>query len=311
MGHLKLPAGKKIAVNMGVDFDAQSLWLGAFNMPSPAYMARGEFGAEVGVPRLLELFAKYDIKTTFFTPGHTIDTWPDVCKRIQAEGHEMGHHGYYHENPTKIEAATERRLIELALDTFDRQLGMRPVGYRSPYWDYSEATLDLVEEFGFLYDSSLMARDLEAYRPRRWQVNWERGSLKGKASNVLELPTSWYLDDFPPLAYVTGIQAGQQDTETAFRRWRDIFDYAYENVAGAWYGHAVHPQVIGQAHHIMMYERLLAHIKEHDGVWFATCDEIARCWVDDDNDRAAMNMEDIRGVEPAPYDSGFHTLTHA
>jgi peptidoglycan-N-acetylglucosamine deacetylase len=91
MGQLNLPQGKKIAVNLGVDFDAQSLWLGAFNMPTPAMMARGEFGAMVGVPRLLELYRKYDIKTTWFTPGHTIDTFPDVCKEIQARYRGAAH----------------------------------------------------------------------------------------------------------------------------------------------------------------------------------------------------------------------------
>ena len=306
MGRLRLPPGKKVAVNMGVDWDAQSLWLGAFNFPSPAYMARGEFGSEVGMPRLLELYDKFSIKTTFFTPGHTIDTWPDIAKEVLERGHEMAHHGYYHENPTKIERDTEERLIELALETFDRVLGMRPRGYRSPYWDYSDSTLGLVEKHGFEYDSSLMARDLVPYRPRRWQINWESASQKGKASKVLEIPTSWYLDDFPPLAYVTGIQPGQQDTETAFRRWKDIFDYAYERVEGACYSHAVHPQIIGQAHHIMMYERLLDYIASKDGAWFCTAVEICEAWEDDDEDRRLMEMEDLEyGYAGAPVGSGF------
>jgi peptidoglycan-N-acetylglucosamine deacetylase len=305
MGHLKLPEGKKVAVNLGVDFDAQSLWLGAFNMPSPAMMARGEFGAAVGMPRLLELFDRYNVKTTFFTPGHTIDTFTEICQEAKSKGHEFAHHGYYHENPTKIDSETERRLIELALETFDNQLGMRPVGYRSPYWDYSESTLDLVEEYGFIYDSSLMARDLVPYHPRRWKVQWEQASLAGKASKVLELPVNWYLDDFPPLAYVGGIQPGQQDTETIFRRWKDIFDYAYERVDNAWYGIAVHPQIIGQAHHIMYFERLVDYIASKDGAWFATCEEIANVWEDDDEDLRCMELEDLRGVEPAPVGSGW------
>jgi peptidoglycan-N-acetylglucosamine deacetylase len=305
MGQLKLPPGKKVAVSLGVDFDAQSLWLGAFNMPSPAMMARGEFGAAVGMPRLLELFDRYNVKTTFFTPGHTIDTFPEICQEAKSKGHEFAHHGYYHENPTKIDSETERRLIELALETFDKQLGMRPVGYRSPYWDYSESTLDLVEEYGFIYDSSLMARDLVPYHPRRWKVQWEQASVAGKASKVLELPVNWYLDDFPPLAYVGGIQPGQQDTETIFRRWKDIFDYAYERVDNAWYGIAVHPQIIGQAHHIMYFERLVDYIASKDGAWFATCEEIANVWEDDDEDRRLMELEDLRGVEPAPVGSGW------
>ena len=306
MGHIQMPPGKKIAVSLGVDFDAQSLWLGAFNMPSPAMMARGEFGAVVGAPRLLDVMAKYGIKTTWFTPGHTIDTFPDMCKRVQAEGHEIAHHGYYHENPTKIKRETEKRLAELAFESFERHLNMRPVGYRSPYWDYSDSTLDLVEEFGFIYDSSLMARDLVPYRPRRWQVRWEQGCVQGRASKVLEIPVNWYLDDFPPLAYVTGIQAGQADTAVTLQRWKDIFDYGYQYVENACFAMAVHPQIIGQAHHMMMFERLIQHIDGHDGVWYATCEEIARAWVDDDEDKRQMELEDVRGVEPAPPDSGFH-----
>lgn len=305
MGRLRLPEGKRIAVNLGVDFDAQSLWLGAFNMPTPAMMARGEFGAEVGVPRILELYRKYDVRSTFFTPGHTIDTFTDACKAIQAEGHEFGHHGYYHENPTKIERDTEKRLMELAFESFERQLGIRPRGYRSPYWDYSENTLDLVEEFGFEYDSSLMARDLVPYRPRRWQVKWESASVAGKASHVLEIPVNWYIDDFPVFAYVTGIQTGQQDTETFLRRWKDIFDYGYERVEGACFASAVHPQIIGQAHHILAYERLIEYMAGKEGTWFATCAEIADAWEDDDEDRRLMELEDVRGVEPAPVGSGW------
>lgn len=306
MGHIQLPPGKRIAVNLGVDFDAQSLWLGAFNNPSPAMMARGEFGAEVGVPRLLEVFKRAGIKTTWFTPGHTVDTFTDACKAIQADGHEFGHHGYYHENPTKIKRDTEKRLIELAFASYDKQLGIKPVGYRSPYWDYSENTLDLVEEFGFIYDSSLMGRDLVPYRPRRWQVNWEKANVAGKMANVVEIPVNWYLDDFPPLAYVGGIQPGQQDTDTIYRRWQDIFDYAYERVENGVYATAVHPQIIGQAHHMLFFEKLIAYISSKDGVWFATCEEIAKAWVDDDADRAGLTEPDVRGVEPAPADSGWH-----
>ena len=127
----------------------------------------------------------------------------------------------------------------------------------------------------------------------------------GRASKVVEIPTNWYLDDFPPLGYVTGVQAGQADTTTTFQRWKDIFDYGYENVDSPCYAMAFHPQIIGQAHHMMMLERLIQHITSKDGVWFATCEEIAAAWVDDDEDRRNMELDDVRGVEPAPADSGF------
>lgn len=118
MGTLRLPEGKRLAVNLGTDFDAQSIWLGAFNMPSPAMMARGEFGAEVGAPRLLDLYKRHNIKTTWFTPAHTVDTFPDTCARVRDAGHEFGCHGYYHENPTRIARDTEQRLMTMAIETW-------------------------------------------------------------------------------------------------------------------------------------------------------------------------------------------------
>jgi peptidoglycan/xylan/chitin deacetylase (PgdA/CDA1 family) len=305
MGTLRLPEGKKLAVNLGTDFDAQSIWLGAFNMPSPAMMARGEFGAKVGTPRLLDLYKRYNVKATWFTPGHTVDTFPDACARILDAGHEFGCHGYYHENPTRIARETEQRLMTMAIETYKRRLGLRPRGYRSPYWDYSDSTLDLIEQFGFDYDSSLMARDLVPYRPQRWEVHWESANVAGKASKVLEIPVSWYLDDFPALAYVGGVQRGLQDSNTIHDRFRDIFDYAYENVPNGCYAVTVHPQVIGQAHHIKWFERLIEYIRSFEGVWFATLGEICDCWVDDDEDLRLMQLPDHRGTDRPPPDSGW------
>lgn len=297
MGKLNLPAGKRIAVNLGIDFDAQSLWLGGFNRPSPSFMSRGQHGADVGMPRILKLF-KRENKSTFFIPAHPIDTFPEISKKALDDGHEIGHHGYFHENPTLIDRDYEKYLMELAFKSHEKVLGKRPVGYRSPYWDYSDNTLDLVEEAGFLYDSSLMGHDLLPYRPQRWQVNWEKPNVAGKASHVLEIPVSWFLDDFPALAY-TGNQEGMSDTDGVLRRWQDIFDYAYRE-EGHVYALTMHPQIIGQPHHMILLEKLIDHIKSHEDVWFASLEEIAQCWEDDDEDKRKMQLPDVRGVEPMP-----------
>ena len=114
-GKVKIPAGKKIAVNLGCDFDAQSLWI-CLNRTSPAYMSRGEFGPEVGMPRLMRLFDKYQVKSTFCIPGHTIDTWPELCREVAAAGHEIGHHGYAHENPQALKLQEEIKVMELGLE---------------------------------------------------------------------------------------------------------------------------------------------------------------------------------------------------
>jgi peptidoglycan/xylan/chitin deacetylase (PgdA/CDA1 family) len=305
MGKLNLPAGKKIAVNLGVDVDAQSLWLGGFNRPSPSFMSRGEFGAVVGMPRLLNLFKKYGVKTTFFTPGHTLETFPEVIKRALNEGHEIAHHGYYHENPTLINRDTEKRLQDLTLKVYKNILGIRPAGYRSPYWDYSDNTLDLIEEQGFLYDSSLMGRDFEIYRPQRWQVRWEKPNVAGPGSKVLEAPVSWFLDDFPPMAYTGAGQTGLQDTDAMFRRWSDEFLYCYEHVHNGFYGTAMHPQVIGQGHLMMFLERLIQFMMSFDGVWFASCEDICKCYVNDEEDKRIMALPEVRGVEKMPSDYGW------
>ncbi|MXP21779.1 polysaccharide deacetylase family protein [Gordonia sp. HNM0687] len=304
MGHLQLPPGKKIAVSLGTDFDAQCLWLGGFNRPTPSFMSRGEFGAKVGVPRLLDLYKQFDVRTTWFVPGHSVDTFTEECKAVADNGHEFGHHGYYHENPTMISADTERRLVDLAFDTFKNVLGVRPVGYRSPYWDYSESTLDILEDTGMIYDTSLMGRDYHPYHPQRWQINWEKANVAGRASRVLEIPVSWYLDDFPPLAY-TGTQAGMQDSRTILQRWKDIFDFGYQREENPVFATCVHPQIIGQPHHLMWYEELLGYIAGHEGVWFATLEEIAKAWVPDEEDQKLFELPDLRGVEPTPAESGW------
>ena len=301
MGQIVLPEGKRIAVNLGVDFDAQSLWMGAYNMVTPATMARGEFAAEVGVPRLLSMFAELGITTTFFIPGHTLDTFPAACAAIQDHGHELGHHGYYHEHPRGVSADTYRRLIELAFASFER-LDCRPIGYRA--WDPRPDTLDVLEEYGFVYDSSLMGREFTPYRPQRWHVQWEQASTAGRASSVLEIPVSWALDDFPVMAHVPGHQTGLGDTDVWLRHHIAAFDYAYANLENACYAPVVHPQTIGQAHVIMAYRQLIEYTSGHEGVWFATLAEVAAAWEDDDEDRRLMALEDVGGIEPPPGDSG-------
>ena len=208
-GKVKLPPGKKVAVNLGCDFDAQSIWDGSYNLLSPAYMSRGEFGAEVGAPRLLALFKKYDIKTSWFIPGHTADTFPDICKEVLAAGHEIGCHGYVHENPTKSTYEQETKVLQMALESLDKLGAPKPVTYRSPYWDFSPNTIRILEENGFLYDSSMMGNDLHPYYPRPVTPHSDHANEFGEPSKILELPVSWFLDDFPQTEYLTGGQEGR------------------------------------------------------------------------------------------------------
>lgn len=115
---------------------------------------------------------------------------------------------------------------------------------------------------------------------------------------------SWYLDDFPALAY-TGEQEGMSDTDGVLRRWKDIFDYAYHNEPNSVYTLTLHPQIIGQAHHMIMFEKLIEHIKSHEGVWFTSLEEVAKCWQDDDADRQKMQLPKLGAGESMPERYGW------
>lgn len=277
---LNLPPGKRIAVNIGADFDAHAVWMGTFGFTSPSYLSRGEFGAEIGVPRLLKLFDRYGVKGTWCTPGHTMETFPAAFASVVDAGHEIAAHGCFHEAVPKLDSHDERRLMAKQIEQHVANVGVRPRGYRSPAWDFTDQTMKLLEEFGFEWDSSLMARDFEPYHPRPVDVRWEEGSTFGPPSPLLEFPVSWYLDDWPAVEFVPGVSQGLGDTTTIYNRWKDHFDYAHANVPNGVMALTVHPQTIGRAHHILMFERLLDYMSGQEGVWFATLSEIYDCWTD-------------------------------
>lgn len=278
---LHLPKGKKIAVSISADFDAHSLWMGSLKRTSPSYLSRGEFGAMVGVPRLLSLFERHGVTATWCTPTHTMETFPDEFHRVVEAGHEVAAHGVFHESVPTLDLVTEKRLMEMAVAKHEKIVGKRPRGYRSPAWDFTDHTLGILEEHGFEWDSSLMGRDFQPYHPRPVSVGWEDGSTFGEPSRILELPVSWFLDDFPALEHVPDGNPGLGDTDVVFRRWRDHFDYAYAHETSPMLALTVHPQSIGRAHHIVMFERFIEHLAGHEGVWFATLSEIYDSWRDD------------------------------
>lgn len=277
---LQLPDGKRLAVNIGVDFDAHCAFSGHMPTLSPAILSRGDFDVEVGTPRLLDLFARYEIPTTWCTPGHTLITFPDTVRKVTDHGHEIAAHGAYHESVPSLGEEEERRLMELQLHQHQKIVGRRPRGYRSPAWDFSEATLSILEDFGFDWDSSLMGRDFTPYRPRPVIVHREEPNEFGPPSPVLELPVSWFMDDFPALDHVPGMLPGLMSTEGVFARWRDTFDYAHDNEPGGLVILTVHGLVSGRAHAIMLLERYIQHVKQHDDVWFATLSDIHDRWSD-------------------------------
>ncbi len=278
---LSLPANKRLAVAITADFDAHSNWMADGNT-SPGYLSRGEFGAEVGLPRLLGLLGRCGVRATFCIPVHTMLTFPAQVERIVQAGHEVAAHGACHERILTLTPERERELLGYQLEQHRRVIGRRPRGYRSPSWDFSPVTLALLEAFGFDWDSSLMGRDYEPYHPRPVALDPLLGNTFGPPSRMLELPVSWYLDDLVFTEFLPSLgMPGVTPPDVLYRRWAETFDYGLAHAPGGVYILTVHPQSIGRAPNILMLERLLDEMRRHDDVWFASLSEICDCWVED------------------------------
>jgi len=260
------------------DFDALSVWLGGFPRVTPAMLSRGEFGAQVGVPRILELLRRYDIPATFFIPGHTVESFPEVVSAVVEAGHEVGHHGYGHEDPSGQTPAEERASLERGLAALESLAGGRPRGYRSPSWDYSSVTLSLLVEYGFLYDSSLFADDFYPYHPRLGDVvSKDQPLQRGQPASIWEFPVHFSLDDWPHFTsnfdpYRVGLSAPSK----VFEIWAAEFDYMCTHAPDGVLTLTMHPQVIGRGHRMAMLERFVEHVLTTGDVRFARLIDVAR-----------------------------------
>jgi peptidoglycan/xylan/chitin deacetylase (PgdA/CDA1 family) len=259
------------------DFDAMSVWLGSYKSRNPSEISRGEFGA-VAVPRILDLLKKHGVPGTFCVPGHTALAYPALVRRIHDEGHEIAHHGWVHENPAAFDEAGERANLEHGLRALKQTAGVVPKGYRSPAWDFSASTIKILRDYGFLYDSSLMGSDFSPYYARiDDQCDDTSPYVFGPNVDLVELPVSWLLDDFPHFEYAgdnTGLSAPSKVEEI----WRAEFDYGRLNVPGGLFNLTMHPQVIGRGHRLMMLERLIDHFRGLPGVTFTTLAGYAEQW---------------------------------
>ncbi|MCX6018246.1 MAG: polysaccharide deacetylase [Chloroflexi bacterium] len=241
------------------DFDALSVWF-SYPNTSPAMLARGEYGARVGVPRLLELLRRYEIACTFFIPGHTIESFPAEVEAILRDGHEIAHHSWAHVDPSMQTPAEERADMERAFDSL-RRIGVTPQGFRSPSADFSAVTLALLEEFGFAYDSSLMADDYRPYRPRIGdRVSQHEPLHVGRPAALWEMPMCFELDDWPHFQFnFAPYRNGTSAPSKVFEIWAGELDYMHAHVPDGVLTVAMHPQVIGRGHRVAMLERFIEH----------------------------------------------------
>lgn len=280
---------KEIYVSFGVDVDAVSGWLGSYGgEDSPDDISRGMFAGEVGVPRLLQLFEYHDIKASWFTPGHSIETFPAQMQAVADAGHEIGLHGYSHENPIEMTPAQEEAVLDKSIELITRLSGQRPTGYVAPWWEFSPATHELLVKKGIKYDHSLMHNDFHPYyvrmddswtlidytqHPEVWMKPLERGTETG----LVEIPASWYLDDLPPMMFIkkSPNSHGFVNPRDVEQMWRDQFDWVYREMDYAVFPITLHPDVSGHPQVLLMLERLIRHFQAFPGVRFATYDQVA------------------------------------
>lgn len=282
-------AKKDIQCAFGVDVDAVAGWLGSYGgEDSPDDISRGLFAGEVGVPRLLKFFERTHIKATWFIPGHSVETFPEQTKMIVDAGHEVGLHGYSHENPIAMSPEQEEAVLDRCIELLSRVSGKRPTGYVAPWWEFSHVTNELLLKRGIKYDHSLMHRDFECYYVRvgdKWTKidfgkpadKWMRALERGQETDLIEIPANWYLDDLPPMMFIKSApnSHGFVNPRDIEQIWRDQFDYVYREYDEAIFPITIHPDVSGRPQVILMLERLVSYITSHSGVRFCTFDEIA------------------------------------
>ena len=280
---------KEILCAFGVDVDAVAGWLGSYGgEDSPDDISRGLFAGEVGVPRLLKLFSRYEMQTSWFVPGHSIETFPDQFQQIVDAGHEIGVHGYSHENPIAMSREQETAVLDRCIELIESKAGRRPTGYVAPWWEFSTVTNELLLERGIKYDHSLMHDDFTPYRVRvgdSWTKidysgnaeDWMKPLVRGEETDLIEIPANWYLDDLPPMMFVktSPNSHGFVNPRHLEQMWRDQFDWVHREMDYAAFTMTIHPDVSGRPQVLMMLERLIEHINGHDGVRWATFDEIA------------------------------------
>ncbi|EMB5534004.1 polysaccharide deacetylase [Campylobacter coli] len=280
---------KEILVAYGVDIDAVAGWLGSYGgEDSPDDISRGLFAGEVGIPRLLKLFKKYNIPATWFAPGHSIETFPEQMKMIVDAGHEIGAHGYSHENPIAMSAKQEEDVLLKSIELIEKISGKKPSGYVAPWWEFSNITNELLLKHGIKYDHSLMHNDFTPYYVRvgdKWTKidyskdakEWMKPLVRGQETDLIEIPANWYLDDLPPMMFIKKFpnSFGFVSPRDIGQMWIDQFDWVYREMDYAIFPMTIHPDVSARPQVLLMHERIIEHINKHEGVKWVNLNDMA------------------------------------
>ena len=271
------PDRARCAIMMTFDLDGESSWLG--RDPALAdrflHMSMASYGPKTGMPRILDVLDRYDIKTCIFIPGWIVEHYPAICEEIVRRGHEVGQHGYLHERPSALKSREEEEeLLVKSLDIFKKVLGVQPLGSRSPSADPSKHTMELLKKHGFVYHSNALDTDLP------YCIETSQGP-------IVEFPTAWCNNDAPFFIFSSNPPVGngiwsQQDV---WEIWSEEFEGMYEE--GGFYNWLGHPQVIGRPSRMRMVERLIQRILGKKDVWWPKPIDLARFWLEKSQKNAA------------------------
>jgi peptidoglycan/xylan/chitin deacetylase (PgdA/CDA1 family) len=237
----------------------------ARGMTTPTMISRGDFGM-VATERLLALMSVRGILGTWFIPGHTIESYPGSCRAVFEAGHEIAHHGWTHRVPASLGREAEEAELVRGNEAIAALTGRRARGYRSPAWDLSPHSIELLLKHGFLYDSSLMGHDYLPYQAREADVVELEAPIRfGADTALIEMPISWSLDDFPAFEYMrtaTGLNPGLMNADLVLANWFADFEYMAAHYDWGVLTYTFHPHVIGRGHRLMMLERLIDKLAE-------------------------------------------------
>ena len=268
---------KGFPVLLSFDIDAETMWTArdARNAERPILMSQGAYGWKVGMPRILDLLARYGLHVTFFVPGLVMEQRPAMVEAILKGGHEIAHHSWSHAWIVNLTAEQEREEMDRGIEIIKRMTGRNPVGYRSPAAEFSPHTLRMLAEYGFGYSSNYFDDD-SPYLHR----------IDGKLTDIVEFPFAWVLDDAPFFQYsITLPGRTMQAPSAVFEAWRREFDVLYRE--DRYFCLAMHPQIIGRPSRMRMVERLVQRMLGKKDVWWPKPIDLAKFWLEKSQGSAA------------------------